>query len=55
MGSEPFPKVVMNDKGETKTVKTLHEQDAATKQGYFRALARIAETKAAAEAKAAQG
>lgn len=40
MGSDPFPKIVENAAGDRLMVNTLHEQDAATKRGYFRSIAR---------------
>ena len=40
MGSEPFPKQVSHRDGRTLTVHTLAEQDAATRKGFLRSLAR---------------
>lgn len=43
MSSDPFPKVVENADGDRLTVTSLAEQDAATRKGYYRRIARIRE------------
>lgn len=40
---EPFPKLLVNRDGDRRIVADFAEQDAATRNGYFRSLGRVAE------------